>query len=273
MGKFDNIFIVSDIDNTFTAQDRTVPVRNLEALSYFKSEGGRFTFATGRSHMSLLNTFPQAKELLNAPAILGNGSYLYDFTCDKVLEPMYLEKELALNVGRLIIDTYSDTGVRILTPETTIYSLVNKYISHELENAWYRNISVFQDPKDWTGEHWCKIVVRDDADKLEFLRNLIEAVFWKKDIEMCKSEVDFLEIQAKGSNKGRGLDVLREMCLKGDTDVKIYACGDFENDLTMLEKADVAVCPSNAEESVKDISDLCLCSCNDGLIADLIERL
>lgn len=273
MGKFDNIFIVSDIDNTFLARDRSVPERNLEALSYFKSEGGRFTFATGRSHMSLLSAFPQASELLNAPAILGNGSYLYDFTCNKVIEPMFLDKDLALAVGQVVLDAYPDSGIRILTPETTIYSRVNKYISRELEQGWYRKISVFQEPKDWTGERWCKIVVRDDADKLEFLRNLVEAVFWKKDIEMCKSEIDFLEIQAKGSNKGRGLDVIRRMCLSKDKNVKIYACGDFENDITMLEKADVAVCPSNAEDSVKEIADLCLCSCDEGLIAELIQRL
>ena len=71
MGKFDNIFIVSDIDHTFLADDRSVPQINIEALKYFKSEGGQFTFATGRSHHSLLQAFPNAKDLLNAPAILG----------------------------------------------------------------------------------------------------------------------------------------------------------------------------------------------------------
>ena len=80
MGKFDNIFIVSDIDHTFLAEDRSVPQRNIDALKYFKSVGGQFTFATGRSHNSLLQAFPYAGDLLTAPAILGNGSYLFDYS-------------------------------------------------------------------------------------------------------------------------------------------------------------------------------------------------
>ena len=52
MGKFDNCFIISDIDHTFLANNSTVPQNNLDALDYFKSEGGKFTFATGRSHSS-----------------------------------------------------------------------------------------------------------------------------------------------------------------------------------------------------------------------------
>ena len=44
MGRFDNVFIVSDIDFTFLAKDRSIPHRNLKAIEYFKQECGRFTF-------------------------------------------------------------------------------------------------------------------------------------------------------------------------------------------------------------------------------------
>ena len=170
MGKFANIFIVSDIDHTFLADDRSVPQKNIDALKYFKSEGGQFTFATGRSHHSLLQAFPNAKELLNAPAILGNGSYLFDYVENKLIYPMYLEKELAVKVAKFILDKCPDTGMRILTSETVLYSLVNSYIESEISLAWYQNISEYQAPEAWTGENWCKIVVRDDPEKLDKLR-------------------------------------------------------------------------------------------------------
>ena len=273
MGKFDNIFIVSDIDHTFLADDRSVPERNLEALRYFKNEGGQFTFATGRSHHSLLQAFPNAAELLNAPAILGNGSYLFDYKKNELLFPMCFEKEVGLRVARFIHKTYPDTGLRILTPETTLYSLINSYINVEISNAWYKNISRYQFPEDWTGENWCKMVVRDDPELLDELRLVLEKQFAEDNIEIFKSEADFLEIQTKGCNKGRGIKVLRDKFNNEGVDIKIYACGDYENDLAMLTLADVAVCPSNASEEVKSVADLCLCSCNDGLIANLIERL
>ena len=104
MGKFDGILIVSDIDNTFLAKDRSIPERNLDAIEYFKSEGGLFTFATGRSHFSLLHAFPNAAELLNVPAVLGNGSYLYDCKAKQLIAPMYLDTELAIAAANFIID-------------------------------------------------------------------------------------------------------------------------------------------------------------------------
>lgn len=273
MGKFDNIFIVSDIDHTFLAEDRSVPQRNIDALNYFKSEGGQFTFATGRSHNSLLQAFPNARDLLNAPAILGNGSYLFDYSKNELLFPMCLEESLAVEIARYIYEIYPDTGLRILTPETVYYSLINEYINLEISQAWYKNISEFQAPEDWTGKNWCKMVVRDDPDRLDKLRNLLEKRFEGKSVEIFKSEADFLEIQSKGCNKGRGIKMIRQKCIERGENVKVYACGDYENDLAMLKEADVAVCPSNASEDVKKVSDLCLCSCNDGLIAELIYSL
>ena len=44
-------------------------------------------------------------------------------------------------------------------------------------------------------------------------------------------------------------------------------------DLEMLRAADVAVCPENAIDSVKEICDLCLCDHKQGVIADLIEHI
>ena len=41
----------------------------------------------------------------------------------------------------------------------------------------------------------------------------------------------------------------------------------------MLKSADIAVCPSNALESVKRICDFCLCDHDEGLIADIAEKI
>ena len=55
--------------------------------------------------------------------------------------------------------------------------------------------------------------------------------------------------------------------------VRLFACGDYENDLTMLAAADVAVCPTNALDCVKAVADVCLCHHTEGLIANLIELI
>jgi hydroxymethylpyrimidine pyrophosphatase-like HAD family hydrolase len=61
--------------------------------------------------------------------------------------------------------------------------------------------------------------------------------------------------------------------LNGTKKRTVIACGDFENDTEMLKAADVAVAPENALDSVKEVADLVLCHCQEGLIADVIERI
>ena len=47
--------------------------------------------------------------------------------------------------------------------------------------------------------------------------------------------------------------------------------GDYDNDLEMHSISDLPVCPSNANDVVKSICKLQLCSNDDGVIADLVD--
>ena len=81
MGKF---------DDTLLTTDKRVSDENSKAIEYFKSEGGLFTFATGR--------VPQGAKLMlnyvhpNAPMVCFNGAAIYDFNDDKLLWASTLDK-------------------------------------------------------------------------------------------------------------------------------------------------------------------------------------
>lgn len=49
--------------------------------------------------------------------------------------------------------------------------------------------------------------------------------------------------------------------------------GDFENDLTLLECADIGAVPENAIDSLKNIAVIRLKDGSEGAIADLIGKL
>ena len=89
MGRFDGVLLVSDYDDTICGSDGTIPQANIAALEYFTASGGRFTVATGRAHTTFS---PYVRHLpINAPVILSNGSALYDFDEDIMLEQTLLD--------------------------------------------------------------------------------------------------------------------------------------------------------------------------------------
>ena len=69
------------------------------------------------------------------------------------------------------------------------------------------------------------------------------------------------------------LRYLKEKYSRCGIPITTYGIGDYENDLPLLLSADVAVCPANAQQCVKEKSALCVCSNDDGAIADLIGRI
>ena len=92
MGKFDGVLLVSDFDDTLYSGQNQVAPRNLQALDYFIAQGGRFTVATGRAH----RTFAPYAHLvsLNAPAVLSNGSALYDFQSEEMVLQTFLSPSM-----------------------------------------------------------------------------------------------------------------------------------------------------------------------------------
>ena len=71
MKKFEGILFCTDLDGTLLRSDKTLSKRNLEAIEYFKSEGGLFTFVTGRMPCTALNLYNTVKP--NAPIGCING--------------------------------------------------------------------------------------------------------------------------------------------------------------------------------------------------------
>ena len=72
---FSDVLLTVDFDRTLTAQDSTIPQRNLDAIRYFMENGGTFTMNTGRSTNTFRNYFDVIP--VNAPFLLYNGSAAY----------------------------------------------------------------------------------------------------------------------------------------------------------------------------------------------------
>ncbi len=253
--RFSGHLIVSDLDGTFFGHDATLVQRNLDAIEAFQKEGGMFTISTGRMYRVISQLIPCVKTLTNAPLIACNGAVLYDMQ----KEEMIYYKKMPL--------------------ERRMLDIIEKYlIAHEKMKCW---LHVDHETKTLTAPIVCdarecfKIVITAEYDEAEGvlppLRRELEETFGDA-FSYCQSCATFLEILPIGATKGDTLQVLRKYLQKTMPDIPltVYAVGDYENDYTMLQAADVAVCPENASQTVKEICHYQLCHHTEGTIADLI---
>ena len=77
MKQFEGKLILTDLDGTYLYDDHHISAENRAAARFFMDNGGLFTVATGRSKAGMEHFFPELE--INAPAILYNGSVIYDF--------------------------------------------------------------------------------------------------------------------------------------------------------------------------------------------------
>lgn len=273
MKRYEGIMIVSDLDGTFLDDKGHVVPRNIDAIRAFCAEGGLFTFATGRHHDHLPEAVPGVKGLVNMPVIVANGSYLYDFSTERVLAEVFMDVNLSRPVLQFARANYPRVGFRVSTPQGYLTDGRTDYMKKFVDySKKHRSYLVEVAPiEQWMQRLWYKLVFQGTCEELDALYADVKATFGEDAFEYNKSSATLFEMQKKGCSKGSMLRVLKETyeILTGHP-IKVYGVGDYENDLSTLSAADVAVCPANAHAAVKGISDMVLCSNDDGVIADLI---
>ena len=262
--------IVSDLDGTLLDQKKQIAPRNLEALKRFRQGGGLFTVATGRQYAAVRPLIPHIEEVVNAPAVLCNGGCLYSFTERRALFEALLSESDASELLDLIAQE---------APELLFYVLARRQIRFNAfteETCRYVSFCepgsvLISSPGTWPRSDWHKLVLRGPPQRLANLRKALNSRFGDR-FNVTTSSPRALEIQPATVTKASGIARLRT--LQEDVrDRVLVACGDYENDTEMLRSCDVAVCPSNAAPLIKELADLTLCSCDEGLIADVIEKI
>ncbi len=246
--KFSGILILSDFDGTFAGKNGRMVERNLEAIEYFKSEGGYFSLSTGRLPSMLKKVFPDFREILNYPLIQANGAILFDPVENRIISERFYDGVEARRDFRDIIDRFDLVSFSCYTDDG--------------------NLQYDITPEDAVGNNWRKsnftFSSNDEAIKA---RDYVRTVYAHK-YNCFRSSNAFLEIVSHDSSKGMRIEELKAMC---KAPLKVFCIGDYENDIAMLNAADAAFCPSNAIDEVKGVCDHILCHHNDGAIADMIR--
>lgn len=266
MNKFKGILFCTDLDGTLFCDDKTVSDENLKAIEYFKSEGGLFTFITGRPPRVTGDICDAV--VPNAPYGCNNGGGIYDFENKKYLWSLHLTSE----VFELINEVYEklpEIGVQVNTDDEIYFDRDNAaMVRFRALTNFGDTFKTYQDPN----EPITKIVfAHHQPEMINALSELLANHPLADKYYFIRSERTLYEILPKHANKGEALCKMAE--LFGISHEKTIAVGDYNNDVSMIKAAGVGFAVSNAVEEAKAVADYITVSNNENAIATIIDML
>ena len=266
MKKFEGVLICTDLDGTLLRDDKSISRENLDAIEYFKSEGGIFTFVTGRMPFFIHDLCDAAR--INAPFGCINGGGLYDRSTQKYIWTRELEHS-AIELAKYAADAVPGVGVQVNTFDRIYFSRENS------DMADFRKIcNVENTVKDFheIDEPIAKILFGDSRDGvIEHIAEILLSHPSAKRYDFVRSEQTLYEILPKGINKGSILPILaKHLNVSPD---KIIAVGDYNNDIEMLKVAKIGIAVANARPEVKAVADHVTVSNEEHAIARIIHDI
>lgn len=266
MKKFEGVILACDMDGTLLDDNHQIPKRNLDALHYFAEQGGLFSIATGRNPAAAEAYFEKLP--INTFYCLLNGSLIYN----QERELVYCNnlKDSVKELIEFSLLNNSQIGCEILCTNQILIrkmSDVTKYHMTTLKLD-YEEVSQAQLSEIKTDD-WCKINFTGTPEQIVQLQHSVAS--YQTEFAMTSSLPYFWEVTAHGISKGVALEKISTMLNLSRKN--IYAIGDSYNDESMLTFAEVGFAPANAEEGILSLSDVQVCSNNQGAVADAIEWL
>ena len=230
--------IALDLDGTLLNSDKVITPRTLAAIKAAQAQGVAVTIATGRMFKGA-EAFGQQFGA-NAPLICCNGGVVQDMGTDRPLFARYLEPAV---VRRLLAFCQQHDWY------------VNWYIGNDIlvdhyDEAFYAAYRTVPDmPFREVGTHYAdytqgvyQCVLRDLSGKVGEKTVILHQVFPNSVVAQQNTGCS-ADLTPLGVHKALGLSWLATSMEL--TPAEVMACGDGDNDLTMLEYAGTAVVPAN----------------------------
>ena len=268
--QYKDILLTVDYDRTLTAPDSSIPERNLQAIRFFMEQGGSFTVNTGRGpnlSKKIMQNVP-----MNAPILLFNGSTAYEngqcvYYHDIDLPMWETVLAVAEAFPELNVEIQGLEDHYLIDPEPGFLALYD---------SMHWNYSLAEPGKDIgpfikfaiygkTHDHKLSSMYDLRPGEEERFRELAAFIDsrWGDQVDICLAAPRILDVQAKGISKGRAARELQQKLGK-----KLLVCvGDADNDISMLDAADYAFCPSDGVMAHRYSN---VCPCAEGAVAEVI---
>ncbi len=251
MGKYSGILLCSDFDSTLST-DGVISKENIEAIKYFRQNGGLFTIASGRYYDFLLPFFEGYE--FGVPLITLNGAVFYDVEKKKICREIFISG-LTKEYINDVFENADAVHQIVLFTENGLFPI--KREERDLLND-----------ADLSRVYKLSLRVADDIETSNKATAIIKTIT-PDFLDVARSWYWGIEVQGKESTKGPATRALANM-IGADT---LVCAGDFENDIGMIKEADIGYAVGNAIASLKEVADRVTVKVTEHAIAKIISEL
>lgn len=244
--------VFSDLDGTLLNNDSHVSAATREAIASMCKKGHRLILTSGRPLNSILEVMRENQLTDSGMLVISNnGALIYDCDAKRPLA----EYRINATDLRYLTEQAAKMGVYCHAySETHIFTTAK---TRELEFYTRRihlPVTCVEDLASALPDGTFKLMTIDleDKKKLEAFRDHI-ADYCKGRIQAVFSNDYYLELLPIQAGKG---NAVRFVCDHFHVPIShAYACGDEENDISMLQAAGIGVAMKNAADKVKQAAD------------------
>lgn len=264
MKPLSHLLFITDLDDTLLRGDKSISRENLAAIARFRELGGRFTVATGRSIPSYL---PYQEQLCpDLAVVLNNGAVLYDPYRDEILWNSVLP-DTAKGYVREVMERFPKVGVEILLGKEIFVLRMSRQIREHME---HEHLIHTMAPLEEIPDEWFKVLYATGREELGRLHSYLTGL-GHPDVRYVTSSQCYCEMLPRHTSKGGALRQLLE--LEGLQGMRVYAAGDYYNDLELIRAADVGIAVANAPEEVRQAAGMVVASNEENGIAEALNRI
>ncbi len=263
MKKFEGMLFCTDIDGTLYNSQRTVSKKNLDAIDYFKNEGGIFTFITGRPPATVTKIYNEVKP--NGPYGCFNGCAVYDGEKNEYLYKICLSQSF-VELVKAVDEQLPEIGIQLNTEKAVYFNKYNPAMVYFREHTGLPDISCHYTE---VSEPTIKVVfAHHEMAQIDALMDLLNNHPLASEFDFIRSEKHLYEILPKNVKKNVALKKMAELL---NIDIKnTIAVGDYNNDIALIQSAGIGFAVGNAVKEAKKVAKYVTVSNDEDAIADII---
>ena len=270
---------VSDFDGTLYNDDGIIEQRVIDKIKEYNNLGSYFTVCTGRTYHGFHR---YSSEFINAPVLLANGAFCYDYSKNEVVFFDGLMEE-SFDLIREIRDNFPGVSIEMYCQPDVFVINCNESSRRHFEILETNYIEI-NDPSE-TNPPFQKIMFgceglngeivpfNDEKASPESRSSDIQKIIKEKypEVNYLPTSGRWVEVLKKGIDKGSGM--LKLAGILGVAPENTFSIGDGYNDVDMLKAAGDSFVPENGCPEAKNAGGHIVPSNNDGAVMHALHYI